>query len=58
MKRRIDLLLVILLYIDPGMGFIALQMLVASGLGAIFVFRKRVVDITAYIIFHLRRKNK
>ena len=46
---------VILLYIDPGMGFLALQMLAASGLGAIFVFRKRVADIIAYIILHLRR---
>ncbi len=46
----------ILLYIDPGMGFIALQILAASFLGASFVFRKRVADITAYIMLRLRRK--
>ncbi len=47
---------VILLYIDPGTGFLALQLLAGSFLGAFFVFRKRVLDITAYIMFRLRRK--
>jgi len=47
----------ILLYIDPGMGFLALQVLVGGFLGAFFVFRKRVEEITAWVIFHLRKKN-
>lgn len=49
---------IVLLYIDPGMGFIALQMLAATLLGGAFVFRRTLLNITTYIKLHLRRKAK
>ncbi len=43
----------ILLYIDPGIGFLALQMLSVSFLGIVFVFRRTLWNITAYLRTHL-----
>ena len=34
---------VVLLYIDPGLGFLALQMMVGSALGGLFYFRRAVL---------------
>jgi len=47
----------ILLYIDPGMGFLALQMLAGGLLGGVFVFRKRVEELAASIILRFRRRS-
>ncbi len=47
----------ILLYIDPGTGFMALQILAASFLGASFVFRKMLAQLLCRIGLHNKPKN-
>ncbi len=47
---------VILLYIDQGMGLLALQVLGASFLGMVFVFRRTLRNIATFIKVRLWKR--
>ena len=50
---------IVLLYIDPGIGFFAVQMVVGSMLGAVFYFRRAIrLLLTRMGIFAKNDKDK
>ena len=42
-------LLLVLLYIDPGVGFLSLQVLFGALLGGVFYFRMRVLRFVSWL---------
>lgn len=46
----------VFLYIDPGIGFLALQMLSGALLGVVFYFRKATLKVLKHLRLGLRRK--
>jgi hypothetical protein len=48
---------IVILYIDPGIGFVILQFLAASVLGIAFYFRKTTRQVLDSLKFFSRRKN-
>ena len=51
-------LLLVLLYIDPGVGFLSLQVLFGALLGSVFYFRMRFLRFVSWLksIVRLRRR--
>ena len=49
--------MLVLLYIDPGFGFLALQLLAASLMGAAFYFRRTTSQILRHVRLIFRRKD-
>ena len=48
---------IVLLYIDPGIGFLTLQILVGSLLGVVFYFRRTSSQILRHIRLIFRRRD-